>query len=49
MSELRSNYLDLTKLAVAGFLAPYREPTLTAYRTRLALLLALARYARKLT
>lgn len=27
-----TDYLDVTKLALAGFLARYREPTLTAYR-----------------
>ena len=35
MSELVPTYLDVRKLAVAGFLARYREPTLTAYRTDL--------------
>jgi len=36
MFELVStDYLDVTKLASAGFLARYREPTLTAYRTDL--------------
>jgi hypothetical protein len=30
-SELVPGYLDVTKLAVASFLARYREPTLTAY------------------
>src|SRR4051794_34830135 len=35
MSELLPNYLDVTKLALGGFLARYREPTLTAYRTDL--------------
>src|SRR3954453_18395068 len=30
-----TEYLDVTKLALAGFLARYREPTLTAYRTDL--------------
>ena len=31
MTELLPNYLDVTKLALASFLARYREPTLTAY------------------
>jgi site-specific recombinase XerD len=35
MSELVPNYLDVTKLALAGFLARYREPTLTSYRVDL--------------
>lgn len=30
-TEVLPNYLNATKLAVAGFLARYREPTLTAY------------------
>ena len=30
-TELLPSYLDVTKLAVASFLARYREPTLTAY------------------
>jgi site-specific recombinase XerD len=30
-TELLPGYLDVTKLSVAGFLARYREPTLTAY------------------
>lgn len=30
-TELLPNYLDVTKLAVTGFLSRYREPTLTAY------------------
>lgn len=30
-SELVPGYLDVTRLAVASFLARYREPTLTAY------------------
>src|SRR4051812_5211961 len=30
-AELLPSYLDVTKLAVASFLARYREPTLTAY------------------
>lgn len=30
-TELVPSYLDVTRLAVAGFLARYREPTLTAY------------------
>jgi integrase/recombinase XerD len=32
MSELVPNYLDIRKVAVAGFLARYREPTLSSYR-----------------
>src|SRR4051794_36992874 len=32
MPELVLNYLDVTKLAVAGFLARYRGATLTAYQ-----------------
>ena len=35
MSELVPNYLDVTKLALASFLARYREPTLTSYRVDL--------------
>ena len=35
MSELVPGYLDVTKLALDGFLARYRDPTLTAYRTDL--------------
>lgn len=31
MSELVLGYLDVTKLAVASFLARYREPTLGSY------------------
>ena len=30
-SELVPGYVDVTRLAVASFLARYREPTLTAY------------------
>jgi site-specific recombinase XerD len=30
-TELLPSYLDVTKVALAGFLARYREPTLTAY------------------
>ena len=30
-TELLPSYLDVTKLAVASFLARYRESTLTAY------------------
>jgi site-specific recombinase XerD len=30
-TEILPNYLDVTKLAITGFLARYREPTLTAY------------------
>jgi len=30
-TDVLPNYLDVTKLAVTGFLARYREPTLTAY------------------
>jgi hypothetical protein len=30
-SDLVLGYLDVTRLAVASFLARYREPTLTAY------------------
>jgi hypothetical protein len=30
-TELVPNYLDVTKLSITGFLARYREPTLTAY------------------
>ena len=30
-TDLALSYLDVTRLAVASFLAPYREPTLTAY------------------
>jgi hypothetical protein len=30
-SELVPGYVDMTRLAVASFLARYREPTLTAY------------------
>ena len=30
-TELLPNYLDVTRLAIASFLARYREPTLTAY------------------
>ena len=40
MSELVPNYLDVTRLALGGFLARYREPTLTAYRTDLRCYLA---------
>jgi hypothetical protein len=35
MSELVLGYLDVTKLAVASFLARYREPTLGSYRVDL--------------
>jgi len=35
MSELMPSYIDVTKLAVAGFLARYREPTLNSYRVDL--------------
>src|SRR5436853_1577167 len=35
MSELVPNYLDVTKVALASFLARYREPTLTSYRVDL--------------
>ena len=31
LTELVPSYLDVTRLAVASFLARYREPTLTAY------------------
>jgi len=31
-TELLPGYLDVTRLAIASFLARYREPTLTAYR-----------------
>jgi integrase/recombinase XerD len=31
-TELLPNYLDVTKLALASFMARYREPTLTAYQ-----------------
>ena len=30
-SELLPNYLDVTRLAIASFLARYRQPTPTAY------------------
>jgi site-specific recombinase XerD len=30
-TELLPSYLDVTRLAIASFLARYREPTLTAY------------------
>lgn len=30
-TELLPNYLDVTRLAIASFLARYRDPTLTAY------------------
>ena len=30
-SELLPNYLDVTRLAIASFLARYRQPTLTPY------------------
>jgi hypothetical protein len=35
MSELLPSYLDGTKLALAGFLARYREPTAGSYRVDL--------------
>lgn len=35
MSELVPSYLDLTKIALASFLARYREPTLSSYRVDL--------------
>jgi site-specific recombinase XerD len=35
MSDLVLSYLDVTKLAVAGFLARYREPTLGSYQVDL--------------
>jgi integrase/recombinase XerD len=35
MSELVLSYLDVTKLALAGFLARYREPTLGSYQVDL--------------
>src|SRR5438270_10521096 len=35
MSELVPSYLDVTKLALASFLARYREPTLSSYRVDL--------------
>ena len=35
MSELVLSYLDVTKLAVASFLARYREPILGSYRVDL--------------
>ena len=31
LTELVPSYLDVTRLAVASFVARYREPTLTAY------------------
>lgn len=31
-TELVPNYIDVTKLAIAGFLARYRELTLSAYK-----------------
>ena len=40
MSELVPAYLDVTRLAVGGFLARYREPTLSSYRTDLRCYLA---------
>jgi len=35
MSNLVLSYLDVTKLAVASFLARYREPTLGSYQVDL--------------
>jgi len=35
MSELVPSYLDITKVALAGFLARYREPTAGSYRVDL--------------
>ena len=35
MSELVLSYLDVTKLAVASFLARYRQPTLGSYQVDL--------------
>ncbi len=32
-TQLLPRYLDVTPLAIASFLARYRGPTLTAYRT----------------
>jgi hypothetical protein len=35
-TDVLPNYLDVTRLALASFLARYREPTLTAYKQDLA-------------
>jgi site-specific recombinase XerD len=35
-AELVPSYLDVTRVALASFLARYREPTLSAYRKDLA-------------
>src|SRR3954447_1344791 len=35
MTEILPSYLDATRVAVASFLARYREPTLTAYKVDL--------------
>jgi site-specific recombinase XerC len=42
-TELLPNYLDVTKLAVTGFLARYRQPTLGAYTLDLRTFLAWCR------
>jgi hypothetical protein len=39
-TELAPNYLDVTRVAIASFLARYREPTLTAYTQDLKAYLA---------
>jgi site-specific recombinase XerD len=45
MSELVVSYLDVTKLALASFLARYREPTLGSYRVDLRCFLRWCREA----
>lgn len=39
-TELLPSYLDVTRLAIASFLARYCEPTLTAYKQDLKAVLA---------